>query len=67
MARDRLVPLTSEIPKSEGFPLHTCNWCRGNTEAVIALEHQGKIHRYYGMCGNHAEVLEDKLTSEESQ
>lgn len=59
MARDRLVPLTDDLPESEGFPLHTCNDCaetRPDTRAVVALEHDGAIHRYYGLCGNHAEV-----------
>lgn len=60
MSRQRLVPLTSDLPEDEGFPLHTCNDCaetRPDTRAVVALEHEGRIHRYYGLCGNHAEVL----------
>jgi hypothetical protein len=61
MARERLVALTPDLPESDGFPLHTCNWCvgtgRDETKAVVALEHEGKVHRFYGACGNHAEVL----------
>lgn len=61
VARDRLIPLTSDLPETEGFPLHTCNWCAGTereeTKAVVALEHEGKEHRFYGLCSNHAEVL----------
>ncbi len=63
MPRNRLVPLTDDLPEDEGFPLHTCNWCDdkepNRPKAVIALEHDGgAIHRYYGLCANHAEVLD---------
>ena len=59
MARNRLVPLTPDLPEDEGFPVQNCNHCAGegvDRKAVIALEHEGKIHRFYGLCGNHAEV-----------
>lgn len=59
--KDRLVTLTDDLPETEGFPLHTCNWCVGSgregTKAVLAVEHTGKIHRFYGVCSNHAEIL----------
>ena len=62
MSRRRLVELPDDLPEDEGFPVKTCNWCAGDperqdTKSVVALEHEGGIHRYYGLCGNHAEVL----------
>lgn len=57
--RNRLVPLREDLPEEPGFPVQSCNYCAGEgweTRAVVAKEHQGKIHRYYGLCGNHAEV-----------
>lgn len=62
MARNRLIPLTSDLEESEGFPLHNCNWCDDKeTKAVVAKEHDGKQHRFFGMCGNHAEVSDLRL------
>jgi hypothetical protein len=64
MPRHRLVPLTPDLPEDPGFPVQTCNHCAGEldpkrreTKSVVALEYEGKIHRYYGLCGNHAEVM----------
>ena len=58
MSRERLVPLTSELPASEGFPLQTCNWDDDrDVPAVVALEHDGGVHHFYGVCCNHAEVM----------
>ena len=62
MPRNRLVPLTDDLPEAEGFPLKTCNYCdRDGVHAVVAKEHDGKDNRFYGMCGNHAEVSNLKL------
>lgn len=60
MPRQRLVPLTPDLPEDEGFPVYNCNYCAGEgveRKSVVAMEHDGKIHQYYGMCGHHAEVL----------
>lgn len=61
MPRDRLVPLRTGLPEDPDFPVFTCNHCAGEgregVESVVALEHEGRLHRYYGLCGNHAEVL----------
>ena len=60
-SKHRLVPLTMpNIEETDGFPLYECNYCDdkdGNRpKSVIAKEHLGKIHRFFGMCGNHAEM-----------
>jgi hypothetical protein len=60
--KERLVPLTNDLPEDPGFPVQTCNYCAGESrevKSVVALEFQGeKVHRFYGMCGNHAEVYD---------
>ena len=62
LRRERLVPL-SEAVESEGWPLAMCNWCDDRPrKSVVALELKTRrIHRYYGACGYHAEVLPVKL------
>lgn len=62
--RERFVPLTDDsVEETDGWPLHVCNWCIDKREvpAVIILEHESAVHRFFGVCGNHAELMNRKL------